>query len=80
MTHKYVLTRQTEKYVEWECPECNRHLRVGFDGALKILVPGDQQANHGSAATVPWLCLDGASVETAAGEDTSAALGTRTIH
>ena len=63
MKHKLVLTRQTEAFSEWKCPECERHIRLGSRGGeLKILNPGDQEVNHGSAASVPWLELGDASI------------------
>ena len=63
MAHKLVLTLQTENSAEWKCPECDRHIRLGSDGSgLKILNPGDQEVNHGSATTVPELNIGTASV------------------
>lgn len=56
MQHKFVLIRQTDEFAEWECPACERHVRLGFNGeGLKILNPGDQLIDHGSATTVPGL-------------------------
>lgn len=64
MKHKLVLTRQTDTFAEWKCPECDRHIRLGSKGdGLKILNPGDQEVNHGSATTVPWLDFSETSVD-----------------
>jgi hypothetical protein len=64
MQHELKLIRQTEKHAEWECPVCQRHIRLGADGSgLKILNPGDQQVNHGSASSAPGLKLAQPSVE-----------------
>jgi hypothetical protein len=64
MTHKLVLIRQTEAFVEWECPACNRHMRLALgEGGLEILNPGDQEVNHGTATTVPGFYLHSASAE-----------------
>lgn len=63
MEHKLVLTVQTDEAAEWQCPACRRHIRLEFDGSgLKILNAGDQEVNHGSAATSSSLNLGGVSV------------------
>jgi len=65
MQHKFVLIRQTEEFAEWECPACERHVRLGFNGdGLKILNPGDQHVNHGAASTVPGLSFSNTLLET----------------
>ena len=64
MTHKLVLVKHTKEFAEWECPVCQRHIRLGLNGGgLKILKPGDQLINHGSATTWPGLNLNNASVD-----------------
>lgn len=64
MQHKYILIRQTEECAEWECPACERHVRLRFNGrGLEIVNRGDQWADHGSATTGPGLHLEGASVK-----------------
>jgi len=65
MQHKLELIRQTKDLVEWECPVCQRHIRLGSNGGgLKILNRGDQEVNHGSATTVPGLRLGQPTIET----------------
>ncbi len=64
MQHKLELILQTEAHVEWECPVCQRHIQMNAKGGgLKILNPGDQMVNHGSASTTPELSLDQAIIE-----------------
>lgn len=63
MQHKLVLARRTDEFVEWECPECQRYIRLGINGSgFKVLNPGDQMANHGAASITPGLNLTTASV------------------
>ena len=63
MTHRLILVKQTDEFVEWECPACARHIRVELrGGGLTILKPGDRFAIH-SATTVPGMDFD-VSVET----------------
>ena len=70
MTHKLVLVKQTENSAEWECPVCERRIRLGLDGSgLKILKPGEQLINHGSATTQPGLSVKIGAVETADSEE-----------
>jgi len=58
MEHKLVLTRKTDEFVEWECPTCDKHIRVAFAGGLKVLHPGDQTIIHSAVLAVPGLELD----------------------
>lgn len=61
--HQFVLTRQTNEFAEWECPVCQRQVRIGNKTGLKILKPGDQSVNHGTASTASWLKLGEALIE-----------------
>ncbi len=64
MQHKLVLVQQTERLAEWQCPVCQRHVRLNSkDRGIEILNPGDQFVNHGSASTVPGLNFGQPAVE-----------------
>ena len=64
MEHKLILRHQTEKSSEWECPVCQRQVRLfSKGGGFEILKPGDQLANHGSICTVPELNLSQPAVD-----------------
>ena len=58
MDHKLVLTRQTDEFVEWECPDCDKHVRVAFTGGLKVLNPGDQSVKHSATLAVAGLGMN----------------------
>jgi hypothetical protein len=65
MEHKLVLVQQTKKLTDWECPVCQRLVRMNAKGGgIEILNPGDQRVNHGSASTTPGLKLSPATIET----------------
>jgi hypothetical protein len=64
MKHELVLVHQSDKFAEWECPVCHRYIRLGKEGSgLKVLNPGEQEINHGSASTVSGLKMGQAAVD-----------------
>ena len=79
MSHKLVLVKQTEEIVEWECPVCERHIRVEkTGGGLRILKPGDQSVVH-SATTMPGLNF-GVSLDTVDSKAANPAETPATVH
>ena len=64
MQHKLVLVQQSKHEAEWQCPVCERHVRLNSKNrGIEILHPGDQLVNHGSASTVPGFDFGQPAVE-----------------
>lgn len=62
MKHHLVLNHQCAEYCEWKCPACDRTVRAGRAG-IKIIKPGNQEVNHGTASNMAGFRMNGASVE-----------------
>ena len=47
--HKMDLIKQTDNCYEWECPVCDRHIKIR-PGEVEVINSGDQSIQHSGSS------------------------------